>query len=155
VIGSLGGGSGLQYPSIDLLVHPSRGGDAAPRDHHTGIVNPGQRTGGIGNSLLGSNGHFPGTYAQVIDTTQGRGGKIPGPPDYWYQAGEGVPPARGKKICGALAVGWGVLVAGAFLPQEAKRDDLPGDIATEAIVEGDSIPTVYTLCYGVASLIRA
>ena len=154
-IWSMGGGA-VTSISVNRLPSSSlRGGDTGLGVDHADIVNPGQRTGGIGNSLLSSNRYVPGTYADVIDTTQGRGGKIHGPPDYWYQAGEGVPPARGKKICGTLAVGWGVLVAGAFLPEEAKSNDLPGDIATETIVEGDSIPTVYTLCYGVASLIGA
>ena len=65
------------------------------------------------------------------------------------EPGQGVPPARGKRICGAIAVGWGLFVGFLFAPEVAKNQDVFGDLATGAVVEGDTIPVIYTVCYGV------
>ena len=42
----------------------------------------------------------------------------------------------------------GVLIAGLLAPEVAKSSDVLGDLATGAIVEGYTVPMIYTLCYG-------
>lgn len=58
-----------------------------------------------------------------------------------------MPPSRGKRLCGAFAVGLGLIVAGLFLPEAVKNKDILGDPAVGALPEGITVPVAYTLCY--------